>query len=776
MENQPNNSMRAIDRDLYEAGKQGIKLQGGFPDQRARDFYEAGQQGLNLAPVSQQPQPSAMETAYGTARDMAGTVADTAKKEVGTLRSLATGEGRTEYPDMPEVTEANIGFFESFMPNLKLGLTMDPNEKAKIIQNSFQSDPRFGGVFADTHGNPIVEWEGQPYYVNKPGASMQDANDVVAQGVQFLPAAKAAGGANTLAGRLASGALTYGATDAAQQAGVVASGGKDAINLGQSGTTGAIGGAVEALAPPFLKAGSRAVRGAVDAGRKAMFPRYVPAAPKQAPGIPMTQGQRAQDMNLLRREEAARQGGYGQTASDVVRSFDNRQLDAIRAEAEALQPGRSGYGTEAPTDIGQNLQRRLIEESQSRKGAVSQAYTDAATLSQQAPAKMAREGIEGLARDVLNVPREMDIVPEQIAQMPQLKIALDRARDTAALASNPRFKAQNFARLEGSRKAVNNLIGSTQDATEKKALIEIKNRMDAWTEKAITEGLMEGDEATITAIKNARTLAADYFKDFGKRSKGMDPAGDAMVKLLDENAATPLQMVNVLTGAARTRATPQAVGLVKRMKSIFGEGSEEIAMLKDAYLMKAFTGLSRGEREVTREALVKGGRNLISGDGKQIAEQLFTPDEMKRIGKLIADTAATITPQDARNPSRSAFAMMQLLKDHNLLSMGGSALKPIPFVSELGTAAREAGGGITARNLTSQADRLMSAPLVEAGAAAAALSTWAARNRENERRNREAGPQAMAPKSKAEQLAGALAAPQPANAPRGGLVDALMGR
>lgn len=721
-------------------------------------------------------QPSAMETAYGTARDMAGTVANTAQNEVGMLRSLATGEGRTEFPDMPEVTDANIGFFESFMPNMKMGLTLDPNEKAKIIQNSFQSDPRFGGIFADAQGNPIVEWGGQPYYVNKPGASMQDANDIVAQGVQFLPAARAASGANTLAGRLASGAVTYGATDAAQQAGVVASGGKDAINLGQSGTTGAIGGAVEALAPPFLKAGSRAVKGAVDAGRKAMFPRYVPAAPKQANSIPMTQGQRSQDMNLLRREEAARQGGYGQTASDVVRSFDDRQLDAIRAEADALQPGRSGYGTEAPTDIGQNLQRRLIEESQGRKGAVSQAYTDAATLSQQAPARMAREGIEGLSRDVLNVPREMNIVPDQIAQMPKLKIALDRARDTAALASNPRFKAQNFARLEGSRKAVNNLIGSTQDATEKKALIEIKNRMDAWTEKAITEGLMEGDEATISAIKNARTLAADYFKDFGKGN--MDPAGNAMVKLLDENAATPLQMVNVLTGAARTRATPQAVGLVKRMKSIFGEGSEEIAMLKDAYLMKAFTGLSRGEREVTREALVKGGRNLISGDGKQIAEQLFTPDELKRIGKLIADTAATITPQDARNSSRSAFAMMQLLKDNNLLSIGGSALKPIPFISELGTAAREAGGGITARNLTSQADRLMSAPLVEAGAAAAALSTWAARNRENERRNREAGPQAMAPKSRAEQLAGALAAPipQPVDAPRGLLADALMGR
>lgn len=680
-------------------------------------------------------QPSAINAAFSAAKDMAGNVADTAQSEVSTLGGLMTGEGRAEYPDMPEVTDANIGFLESFMPNLKLGMTMDPNEKARIVQSHFKEDPRFGGVFADEHGNPIVEWEGHPYYMNKPGASMQDANDVVAQGVQFLPAAKAASGANSLTGRLLSGGATYAATDAVQQAGVVQSDGKDAINLGQSGTTGAIGGAIEALAPPILKAGSRAVKSAVNAGKSALFPRYVPKETSKA-GMPMTQGQQSQDMNLLRREEAARQGGYGETASDVVRGFDERQLDAIRSQADDLQPNRSGYGTDAPTDIGGNLQRRLIDESRARKGAVSQAYDDAAELSQQAPAKMTREGVEGLARDVLNVPRELNIVSDQLAQMPKLKIALDRARDTVKLASNPRFKSQNFTRLEGSRKAIGNLIGSTQDATEKKALIEIKNRLDTWTEKAITQGLMEGDEATIQTIKAARNLAADYFKLFGKRSKGMDPAGDAMVKLLDENAATPIGMVNLLTGAARTRATPQAVGLVKRMKSIFGNGSEEISMLKDAYLMKAFTGLSRGEREVTREAIVKGGRNLISGDGKQIAEQLFTSSELKRIRSLINNTAMTITPNEARNSSRSAWAMMQMLRDNNLLSIGGKALGALPLGSELGGAMKEAGGGITARNFTSQAERLMSAPLVEAGAAAAALSTWTARKRENERHNR----------------------------------------
>ena len=46
-------------------------------------------------------------------------------------------------------------FFESFVPNLKIGQTMDPMEKAKAIQAHFKDDPRLGGMMclkAETGG------------------------------------------------------------------------------------------------------------------------------------------------------------------------------------------------------------------------------------------------------------------------------------------------------------------------------------------------------------------------------------------------------------------------------------------------------------------------------------------------------------------------------------------------------------------------------------------------------------------------------------------------
>ena len=717
--------MEKRDQDFLEAGKRGIPMTQ-FPDQRAQDFYEAGQKGLTVQePAALDPTSVALNTAKGVAK----TATQTIESEAGLLSKMVSGAGRSQYPDMPEITEAGIGFFESAIPNLKLGLTMDPNEKAGIIGDHFKDDQRFGGVYADEQGNPIVEWEGSPYYVNKPGLSAQDGNDILAQGVQFLPASRAAAGARSIGGRVAAALPSYAATDIAQQAGTIASGGKENIDLGQSGVTAGIGATVEGLAPPVLKSASRAGRSALEAGRKAIFPRYVPkqATPSNI-SIPLTEGQRTKDINLVRREEAARQGGYGDTASDILNRFDDRQLDAIRSQADELQPGHTGFDTSAPTDIGERLQTRLIDEKSSRKSAVNSAYDDAANLSKSNPARITREGIYEIADEILKVPQEMHIVREQLAQMPLLRTALDRAKTFKNMAQNERFKPQNFARIEGVRKSLNNLYkDAPKGSTEETAIRNVIAKLDTWTDEAITRGMMDGDPDTIEAIKWARSTAKKYFADFGK-GKGADPSGSTMMKLLDEKQASPIQVINFITGAGKVRASAQSIGLVKRIKSIFGESSEEVALLKDAFLMKAFTGVSRGERNVTREAIVKGGRELIQGDGKALASELFTSDELKRISKLINETAFTITPADARNPSRSAYTMMQLFRDNNLLSFLGRGVRSLPLGAEVGGALVEGGGGVTARGMVNQLDRLTSMPLVTAGAAASGLQAYEARN------------------------------------------------
>ncbi len=83
-----------------------------------------------------------------------------------------------EFPDMPEITEAeDVGFWESFLPNIQIGLTTDPIEEALIIRDAFSDE--VGGIYQDSFGNPIINFRGKDYYINKPGYSRQDLGTVI---------------------------------------------------------------------------------------------------------------------------------------------------------------------------------------------------------------------------------------------------------------------------------------------------------------------------------------------------------------------------------------------------------------------------------------------------------------------------------------------------------------------------------------------------------------------------------------------------------------------
>ena len=69
-------------------------------------------------------------------------------------------------------------------------MSRDDAGKAEIIKDSFEDDPRFGGVFSDKHNNPMVVWEDKPYYINKPGFSGQDIGTFIGEIAKYSPATK----------------------------------------------------------------------------------------------------------------------------------------------------------------------------------------------------------------------------------------------------------------------------------------------------------------------------------------------------------------------------------------------------------------------------------------------------------------------------------------------------------------------------------------------------------------------------------------------------------
>ncbi len=622
-----------------------------------------------------------------------------------------TPEG-LEFPDIPEITEIpseDLGFFESIMPTLKTGLTVNPMEKAKIIANHFAGDKRLSKVTTDRFNNPIVVWKDKPYYVNKPGISGADATDVAAQAVQFMPASKLAAGGVGIVNKVLRALPGYAATSAAQQSGVIQAGGKPSIDPMQLAFETGTGTVAEAAMPyvgkyivepvtsrvgPPMRRGMEALGQRLAekypqiAGRltgTARQPAMTPVAPvvpqaaqaaEEAVGAvvdssglaqsryPLTQGQRTQNPAQLNREDLLRNTPEGGAANRRVADFDNRQLAGIRDDAAGLQPGRSGYEPGTMTDIGQRTQESLIDRAAQLKGEADAAFTSAAKMSAEQPAIVTREGVLNFIARMKQVPRDNDVAGRQMEHMPHLKSVMGYLNRLQKTATNPRFKDQNFKRLESVRQSFNTDYRLAYDANPKgneaRLIKQVIAQLDEGIDDAITSGLITGDAATIAAVKKARTAWRRYSGFAGGNKK--DPATAIMEKILDPMRSTPEDVVKAIFGVSKIDNSARARNVMQRIIKEFGKDSPEVASLKDAFLFRTFVIPKKGDTPVTRTAIVKQfTENFLKN--KTIAKTLFSEPEIKNIEGFVQNVAPTLPAEMIRNPSGSAYTFIGSMLD-----------------------------------------------------------------------------------------------------------------
>ena len=169
-----------------------------------------------------------------------------------------------EYPDVPEITEMGDdlpNFLTTFFPNNKAALTSDDIGKAEVFENAFKDDDRWGGSYQDKFGKPLIVWNDNPYYINKPGLSATDLNSVLGEMVKYFPASKFASGAKSLIG-------TIGATESSSKAGerlvtpktVTARDNSLGSVAGDIGLMTGIGVGADVVLPPVVKGGVKLIK------------------------------------------------------------------------------------------------------------------------------------------------------------------------------------------------------------------------------------------------------------------------------------------------------------------------------------------------------------------------------------------------------------------------------------------------------------------------------------------------------------------------------------
>lgn len=188
-------------------------------------------------------------------------------------RDLVTGEDRTEFPAAPE-------FFDAYsqsrgtggeLPELgskdRSAITPDPEAQFDILSKSIPNLQRT----TDKFGNMMLKAPGMQdfAYLNKPGASARDLDEIGTQTLATLPLMGWMGRAGSLVGSAGRGLIGGAAASLGQDVGAIAQGSEQGVDPNRAVLSGAVGAAAPLVVP--LVGG---VAGTVAGGAKKMGSAY----------------------------------------------------------------------------------------------------------------------------------------------------------------------------------------------------------------------------------------------------------------------------------------------------------------------------------------------------------------------------------------------------------------------------------------------------------------------------------------------------------------------
>lgn len=508
---------------------------------------------------------------------------------------------------------------------------------------------------------------------------------------------------NALGGAIIGG-VVGGAADAGlkglgkvYQAGKKALGRATAQPLAQGGALTGEGEAVAELTgfDPSRIAGQNAQKFAAQAGQAGVTLPTARTYAAQEFGIPLSRGQATGDVGQWAFEEAARNEARGAMAGNLMRSFDERQLLARRAAEEQMRANLAGG-------------RSIVDSDQAAGAFTLDAVRNAATnLDNQV----------GAAYDAV---RQMDLAvgDDAVSQLPSFVRRSLEARDipiddvltpaaSRAIKDLERLIPEavdqqggpvvpvDFKKIETARRRLLSFQGAASNGTDALAVREVKQAFDNWLDDAVDNSLFSGDPAALEAMKAARKLRAEYGAKFEARP-GVDDS-QLVQKMIDRDV-TAVEVSNWLYGSTQIGRNGQSVRLAKRLKSIFGENSDEWNAIRQGALTRA---LSPTGKEAGPQQIASSLRDFLNGKGSPLSTQLFTPAERTKLAAY-ARLMETITPPPgATNPSKSAYAMARLGGDiASMMNAGDLPLTARIFMKFGGSLTRDGRAYSRARKAT----------------------------------------------------------------------------
>jgi hypothetical protein len=660
-----------------------------------------------------------------------------------------------ERPEFTSLSAEDIGIGQVDAAKIAAGLlfALDIKDQAAIIKKYVPG----AEIIKDDKGKLLVQVGDNIAYINKPGFSSMDLNQMLFMVGEYVPAAKLATLGKTLIRRMGIGAAASAGTSIGGDYIANQFSDETGFSVGR-GTAALIGGVVaELLAPAFSVVGkkikerlasrtpstletplpeesailetmtpdevtaARVAETAAKTGviRKTIEPESAQAISDQIEfGIPYTTGQRQAQVTAageegidfagggtqLYEEEAMRAGARGDTAQTAMQGLAGQQDVAVRGAVESTAARLGGAVPEYEAQVGADILSDIKGAAGASERRVTAAYEDVPEQAFVEPnafhdmMTFVDNELQGVQAQRLakGQPELADVFLPGAQEGTQTAAAMKYLEGIAARIDEVGV-APNFGWLEEARKQLGRYIGSTLDPTDKKQLTLIKKGYDKWLDDIIDQALVTGDDTVLDALQHARTLNTAYAKQFLPQDL-KDNVGRIISKMIDDEQYSGDQAINAILGASKTFKKIDGSRIVDRLKKIFGTNpvtgvfdkgrlatSEGWQNLRQAYflrLLKAARGSDPG-KPVSGTKFKQAVADLIFGDGRMIAAELFTMKELTMIRRL---TRAILRTQPPRiNPSGSGWvgsieARSLLGKIAHLLGMTDMGIIAAPVI------------------------------------------------------------------------------------------------
>jgi hypothetical protein len=657
-------------------------------------------------------------------------------------REPDTGAPRFSFPDVPNIYNATGGFdaLERANPipmhglpgqtsaadlerlqarqNLQSGLAMGarPEQLQQLLLAAYPD--QITEASPDSHGNPMVIWNGKPHYVARPGFDLQDLTTL---GGKATAGALAATGAGRITEALAAPgvvrALGQAAVQGGAQAGAEAGSGLavQAAGGGGSGTTpqeiamagafgglGTLGGRIASSFWRSWRGTGQMLRSGIDAADTApVTPEMLTTTGKQIfdnEGIDptgMTVGQ-LRALNTRMADQAdkllaqQKRGMPGQPTGAGMMIRGERQGVPVSGGQASMDPGalwrehvlRAGGsggrdimqgfdtvqrtklteaaqaatgGTETTEQLGQTIGNRIAAAGKDLADKKDVAYAAFPRLTPQGEAALPNP-IVFPQQTAQDLKTSLADIHAGVSDTPGVMPLAVRGRQVMDDLTAGPF---NLGQVERARQDLGALLDQSKPGgTEFRLLYRMKRSLDDTVDGAVNSGQISGDPARIQMLKDARRANADL-RDF------WDPKNDNASQFMQKMKGGQLQGQQVYDALFSTKdldAGGPLRDIVDHLTSKTGQNSGLLDDVRQAAMHKILFGDSGNAYEMNPQRMIDRINRHLSGRGEVVLRQLGLPvDDLKELTYLQQGLQA------AQNPNRSGTATSLLAQRFSAL-------------------------------------------------------------------------------------------------------------